>query len=94
MRRLTGLAVLIVVFAGCGGGRVDENSNVYSDGEACGRIYLQTYNERTTERTPISEAVALCEYNHSLYKTPGGSGNNASYVAGVKDAYRQAKAGG
>jgi len=90
MRRLIWLAASIVLVAGCGGGHVDRKSDAYSDGEACGRIYLQTYNEKTMEHTPISEAVALCEYNHALYQTPGGSGNNASYVAGVKAAYRQA----
>ncbi len=84
------IALASIVAAGCGGGRVDEKSDAYSDGEACGRIYLQTYNEKTMERTPSNEAVVLCEYNHSLYKTPGGSGNNASYVAGVKAAYRRA----
>jgi hypothetical protein len=90
MRRLIGLALSVVLVAGCGGGRVDKRSDAYSDGEACGRVYLQTYNEKTMERTPISEAVVLCEYNHSIYKTAGGSGNNASYVAGVKGAYRRA----
>jgi hypothetical protein len=94
MKRLITLGVSVVVLAGCGGGRVDKNSDAYSDGEACGRIYLQTYNEKTMKRTPISKAVALCKYNHNLYKTPGGTGNNASYVAGVKDMYRQAKAAG
>jgi hypothetical protein len=91
MRRLIAW-VLVVAVAGCGGGRVDKNSDAYSAGEACGRIYLQTYNEKTMERTPISEAVVLCEYNQDLYRTPGGSGNKASYVAGIKDAYRRAKA--
>jgi hypothetical protein len=90
MTRLIGLAVSIVLVAGCGGRRVDKKSDAYSDGGACGRIYLQTYNEKTMERTPVDEAVKLCEYNHNLYTTPGGSGNNASYVAGVKDAYRRA----
>jgi hypothetical protein len=90
---LAALGVSILALAGCGGGRVDKHSDAYSDGGACGRIYLQTYNDKTLQRTPMSEAVALCEYNHNLYKTPGGSGNNASYVAGVKDAYRLAKAG-
>jgi hypothetical protein len=90
MVALAMLAVSIVAFVGCGGGSVDKHSDAYSDGGACGRIYLQTYNEKTLERTPMSEAVALCEYNHNLYATPGGSGNNASYVAGVKNAYRQA----
>jgi hypothetical protein len=90
MRRLFGLAASIVLVVGCGGGRVDKKSDAYSDGEACGRIYLQTYNEKTMERTPPSEAVVLCESNHNLYKTAGGSGNNASYVAGAKDAYRMA----
>jgi hypothetical protein len=94
MRRLIAW-VLVVAVAGCGGGgRVDKNSDAYSAGEACGRIYLQTYNEKTMERTPISEAVVLCEYNQDLYRTPGGSGNKASYVAGIKDAYRRAKASG
>jgi hypothetical protein len=91
---LAALGFSILAAAGCGGGSVDKRSDAYSDGGACGRIYLQTYNEKTLERTPMSEAVALCEYNHNLYRTPGGSGNNASYVAGVKDAYRQASQGG
>src|SRR5262249_62269009 len=82
MRRLIGLALSVVLVAGCGGGRVDKRSDAYSDGEACGRVYLQTYNEKTMERTPISEAVGLCGDNHSNYKTPGGAGENARYVAG------------
>ena len=87
------IGVSIVTSAGCGGGRVDKNSDAYSDGEACGRIYALTYNEKTMEPTPLSETVVLCQYNHSLYKSPGGSGNKASYLAGVKDAYRRAKDG-
>jgi len=91
MRRVIALAVSMVAVAGCGGGRVDRNSAAYSDGEACGRIYAQTYNEKTMEPTPLRETVVLCEYNQKLYRTPGGSGNKASYEAGVKDAYRRAK---
>jgi hypothetical protein len=41
--------VSIVAFAGCGTGRVDKNSDAYSDGEACGRIYALTHNEKTME---------------------------------------------
>jgi hypothetical protein len=94
MRRLIALAVSVFVVAGCGGGRVEKNSDAYSAGEACGRIYANTYNEKTLEPIPLRETVFLCEYNEESYRTPGGSGNKASYVAGVKNAYRRATAGG
>jgi hypothetical protein len=58
------LSIVAVAIAGCGGGRVDKNSDAYSDGEACGRIYALTYNEKTMEPTPLSETVVLCQYNH------------------------------
>jgi hypothetical protein len=85
--------VSIVAVAGCGGGRVDKNSDAYSDGEACGRIYALSYNGKTMKPISLSETVFLCQWNHNLYKTPGGSGTKTSYVAGVKDAYRRAKEG-
>ena len=94
MRRLILLGVLIGVLAGCGGGGVDRSSDAYSDGESCGRIYALRYGDNAREPPPLKETVSLCEYNRNSYRTPGGSGNEASYVAGVKDSYRRAVKGG
>ena len=90
MRRVIALGAALVFVAGCGSGRVNKQSDVYVDGEACGQMYALTYNEKTLKPTPLSEAVVLCGVNESSYKDPGDSGNGASYVAGVKNGYRQA----